>query len=419
MVLPLFLLQSLPTTADLTNCFLAFNDLNLYFKQFALKTKCQFVSSFITDLLCIKIERKEAIMANETTRQLPDGNLTQDFIICDNSVNRYGWRLLVEGIDTTGFLKNPVCCLQHATSSIPVGKWTNIRVEGDRLIGTVEFDRNDPDAVRLYWKYKDGYMSAVSLNILPITESDDPVLMIAGQTCGTITKSELLEISLVTLPGNKNAVKLSTPDGKSYKLNFTHKTIMAKEEKTVEQLQADLQIARALNADNLIALHVQRGVVQDGEVASLKALALADYENVNKMLNARQPAPSASVTEKTPSETLAEQLFQLHLDRGAAVEGERGFYVNAAKLDYDSTKKALELRPGKEVVSQFLGGNNQNGASVTGGDDRANWTYLDYYKKDPDALRAMATEKPEVYKKLEADFVVESRKLGISTESEA
>lgn len=152
-------------------------------------------------------------------RELP-AILEHDFVITDESVNRYGWRLLVAGIDLTGFLKNPVCCVQHVTSLIPVGKWKNIRVEGQELKGTLEFDRNDSDAVKLYWKYKDGYMNAVSLNVVPWEESDVKELLQPGQTKPTVTKCELLEISIVTLPGQKNAVKLSTPEGNEYKLNL-------------------------------------------------------------------------------------------------------------------------------------------------------------------------------------------------------
>ena len=131
-------------------------------------------------------------------RQLPEV-LERDFIITDESVNRYGWRLLVGGVDLDGFIKNPVCCVQHSTWLIPVGKWKNVRVDGQELKGTVEFDRNDDEAVRLYWKYEDGYMNAVSLNVAPIEESDDAAMILPGQKYPTLTKSELLEISLVTI----------------------------------------------------------------------------------------------------------------------------------------------------------------------------------------------------------------------------
>jgi len=348
-------------------------------------------------------------------RKLPDGNLIMDFIICDNTVNRYGWRLLVEGIDTEGFLKNPVCCVQHSTYMIPVGKWSNLRVEKGQLIGTVEFDRYDDDAVKLYWKYKDGYMSAVSLNIIPIEQSDDVKQLLPGQSCPTITKSELLEISLVTLPGQKNAVKLSTPDGGKYKLNLiTNSTAMAKEEKTVEQLQAELTASKKLNAENLVLRHKERGVLQDGEIEGLKELALHSYDTVSKMLDARVK-PEAPTNNET-AETKADALVAIHANRGAITESQKLVYRASAIADYDGTKKALELLRGVDGLQTFVLGMGDGKEKET--DERAKWTYLDYYKKDQEALQLMAKNDPEKFKKLEGDFINESSKMGIATTTE-
>jgi hypothetical protein len=340
----------------------------------------------------------------ENKRTLPKV-LEIDFTITDESVNRYGWRLLVAGIVLTGFLKNPVCCVQHFTSMIPVGKWKNLRVEGQELKGTVEFDRNDEEAVRLYWKYTDGYMNAVSLNVIPVEESEDSKLLLPGQKCATLVKSELLEISLVTIPGQANAVKLSTPEGKEYKLNLlTQNREMAKEEKTVEQLNQELEAQRKLNAENLVTIHKNRGVVADGEVESIKKLALADYQSTSEMLNARQ-VPKTEPTGDS-AETLAEALVKLHFDRGAITEGEKAIFKGAATLDYEGTKKVLEAKTGKDGIQTFVqgltNGGNQANAGTQG--ERAGWGYYEYFTKDPQALALMEKNEPDKFKKLEADF---------------
>jgi hypothetical protein len=304
-------------------------------------------------------------MAKEIKRELPEV-LEIDFIICDNTLNRKGWKLLVEGIDTEGFLKNPVCVVQHNTWSVPVGKWKNLRVENGQLLGTVDFDRNDEDAVKLYWKYKDGYMNAVSLHIIPLIESEESSMLVQGQRYPTITKSELLEVSLVTIPGQKNAVKLCTPEGGDYKLNIINnksETQMKEEEKdksSIEEMQKKLDAACEKNAKNLVKLHVQRGVVQDGEVDSLEKLAMSDYDTVEKLLEARTPAKSEKTEDK----------------------GEEG-----KKLSEEVKKFAQNSDPGK-----------------SGGNERDAWTYYDYFRKDPKALNLMREKEPEKFKKLEADF---------------
>jgi len=348
----------------------------------------------------------------ETKRKLPEGKLTQDFVICDNTVNRYGWRLLVEGGDLEGFNMNPVCCVQHSTYMIPVGKWSDLKVADGKLTGTVEFDRNDDDAVKLYWKYKDGYMNAVSLNILPKEESEDVKMLVPGQTCSTITKWELLEVSLVTIPGQKNAVKLSTPEGKAYKLNLISKTpTMDKVEKTVEQLQAELVASKKLNAENLVLRHKERGVLQDGEIEGLKELALHSYDTVSKMLDSRVKPEGAPNTET--AEAKADALVALHFNRGVIGEPQKAIYRAGAVLDYEGTKKALELLKGVDGLQTFVLGMGDGKEKET--DERAKWTYLEYYKKDNVGLAAMKKEDPDRYKKLEGDFLKESERLGICT----
>lgn len=346
---------------------------------------------------------------DESIRVLPDGALEHDFIICDNTVNRYGWRLLVEGIDYSGFLKNPVCCLQHNTYSIPVGKWKNLRVENEQFKGTAEFDRNDEEAVKLYWKYKDGYMNAVSLNVIEIETSEEKKYLLPGQVRETLIKSELLEVSLVTLPGNKNAVKLTAPDGTLRQLNLisnNNNTTMAKEEKTVDQLLAELAASRKLNADNLVALHKQRGVLADGEIPHLQQLALDNYENVQKMLEARPAPVTAPSGEGTASkESLADALVKLHFERGAITDPEKAIYRLSAIDNLDATKKVLEAKSGRDNLQTFMQGIGANtGKQNADPDDRSTWTYLDYYKKDMHALALMEKNEPDKFKQLEAAF---------------
>lgn len=347
-------------------------------------------------------------------RKLPDGDLTQDFTICDNSVNRYGWRLLVEGIDLTGFLLNPVALVQHFAYQYPVGKWTDIRVENEKLLGTLLFDRNDDEAIKLYWKYKDDFMRAVSLNVIPREESGDPKLLLPGQNSPTISKSELLEVSLVTIPGQKNAVKLSTPEGGEYKLNFiTKKQTMSKPEKTIEDIQAELETSKKLNAENLVLRHKERGVVQDAEVEHLKELALSNYETISKMLDART-VPAAPAGNDAKDKAVA--LVALHFQRGAVTAEQKAFYENSATLDYEGTKKALEALKGADGLATFVQGLEQGTGTGAGADDkRKDWKYLDWFKQDPDGLALMQKNEPEKHKTLVADFENESKALGIKT----
>ena len=325
-------------------------------------------------------------------RELPE-ILEFDFVICDNTLNRQLWRLLVEGIDFSGFLKNPVCCHQHNTWSVPIGKWKNLRVENGKLLGTVEFDRNDEDAVKLYWKYADGFMSACSVNIKPLEQSEDASMLVPGQKYATVTKSELWEVSLVTVPGQKNAIKLSnnnelkfTLDGSEYqlkeiKLNQNSKTMEKDEKNQVDELTKQLSIERERNASNLIKLHQKRGVVAAGEVEHLKKFAIADFESVEKMLDARpEPTPKEIEEPKKAEET--------------------------EKKDQEAKELSAKL---EEVVK---------GVSVKLSGEKTDWDYYKWFKNDPDGLKLMAKNEPDRFKKLEADFAKESKSLNLKTGDE-
>lgn len=348
-------------------------------------------------------------MAGE--RKLPE-TLEHDFIICDNSVNRYGWRLLVEGIDLDGFLKNPVLIVIHNTSGIPVGRWKNLRIEGTELKGTAEFDKNDPEAVRLYWKYQDGYMNAVSLNVIPMEESKEKSMLLPTQKYPTLVKSELIEISLVPVPGQKNAVRLSTPEGTEYKLHLITNSHMEKNEKTAEQLMKDLEAQKKLNAENLVLRHSERGVVQDGEMESLKELAFTNYETVSKMLAARKPVEKVDPKPEDSPEAKAKALVALHLGRNAIMASEVPFYEKAAALDFDATKTQLEAKKGIRDVNSFVQGMNANGQKKTA-DEREGWGYYEYFKKDPRALEFIEKNEPDRFKKLVAEFENTSKESGL------
>lgn len=311
-------------------------------------------------------------------------------VICDNSLNRYGWRLLVEGIQLDNFKKNPICCLEHDTWRPPIGKWSDVHVEGDKLVGTLHFDENDPEAMKIYAKYKGGYMNACSLNIRPLETSDDESMLVEGQRYSTITKSELLEVSAVTLPAQANAIKLSkTPDGGEYKLSLITKKENEMEKKEQEKIEAENAQLKEENQTlsmrvkeleegrvaDLIALHQQRGVIaSDDEANNFKKLAMTDYNTVKSLLESKQaPAPAADHHEE-PNEK-----------------------------EEEAKKLALE------VAKLNAGGNGKE----NGKDDRSNWSYLDWEKNDPKGLHLMEQNDPKRFDQLCQSFTEDCRQNGL------
>lgn len=118
------------------------------------------------------------------------------------SIIRQDWRL-------DAYRANPVVLLQHdGYSRLPIGRGT-VEVVNGQLEVVVEWDAADPLARSVAGKVKRGFLNAVSVGFSPGSvgfrdelPEDDPDY---GE--GPILSScELLEISVVTVPGNSAAV---------------------------------------------------------------------------------------------------------------------------------------------------------------------------------------------------------------------
>ena len=133
------------------------------------------------------------------------------FILSDESLNSYGFRVLTNGIDIKSFEKNPIMLSMHDRSILPIGKWENLRVEDKKLLGDAVFDDNDELARKIKSKVEQGILNATSIGIDIVELSEDRDLLEKGQYRPTVTKSRLFEVSIVDIPSNANALKLNFP----------------------------------------------------------------------------------------------------------------------------------------------------------------------------------------------------------------
>lgn len=120
--------------------------------------------------------------------------MPKPIIISSGEVNRYDYRIVPAGIDTTAYKRNPVLLLEHEGKTLSIGKLTDLRIENGQLIADPEFDMDDPIAADVARKYEKGYMNACSIHHEPTEISDDPSLALPGQKLATVTKTELIEV---------------------------------------------------------------------------------------------------------------------------------------------------------------------------------------------------------------------------------
>ena len=148
------------------------------------------------------------------------------FVLSDESVNSYGFRVLTDGIALEGFKKNPIMLWNHTRSwgdknnaMLPIGKWTDIRIEEGKLTAEAEFDMDDPFASKIAKKVEKGMINMCSIGIRVLEESESPEHLLPGQTRRTVTKCMLREVSVVDIGSNANAVVLYDTEGNIMELN--------------------------------------------------------------------------------------------------------------------------------------------------------------------------------------------------------
>lgn len=147
-----------------------------------------------------------------TPKVIDEARRAVRFCFSDGSVDRVGDRIMASGWDLAQFRRNAVALFAHDANSPPIGRATDVRVEGDRLMGTIEFMSADlyPFADTVYEMVRQGYLRAVSVGFLPIeytfsSEDDRPYGI-------DFKRQELLEISVCPVPANANALVAASID---------------------------------------------------------------------------------------------------------------------------------------------------------------------------------------------------------------
>lgn len=132
------------------------------------------------------------------------------FIASTSDVARDNMIVDAKGWELDNFKRNPVVQWAHNYSEPPIGKVTNIEIDGDKLMADVVFDQDDEFAQKIERKYRAGLLNAVSVGFDVITMEPPK-----GDVPMRSTKQELLELSAVPVPADPGA--LSQMQGRAYR----------------------------------------------------------------------------------------------------------------------------------------------------------------------------------------------------------
>src|ERR1043166_2945173 len=97
------------------------------------------------------------------------GGAGLEFVLSDDTVDRMGDIVKADGWVLSNFKKNPIALFGH-NSSFPIGTWSNIRIEGGKLIARLNLAARGTSARldELISLVEQGILKAVSVGFIPM-----------------------------------------------------------------------------------------------------------------------------------------------------------------------------------------------------------------------------------------------------------
>ena len=129
-----------------------------------------------------------------------------EFVLSDNTPDRYGDVVEAKGWVLDNFKNNPIALFNH-NPNFPLGRWKNLRVENNALVGELvmapEGSSARIDEIRALMKA--GILRAVSVGFRPLEAKPRG----KGFNGEIFVKQELVETSVVSVPANPNALAVA------------------------------------------------------------------------------------------------------------------------------------------------------------------------------------------------------------------
>lgn len=281
------------------------------------------------------------------------------FVLHDESVNTYGFRMLTSGVNLEIFRANPIMLYNHDDWALPIGRWDNIRVEGGQILADAVFDVSDPRAQQIAAKVAGGFIRMASIGAwAPEATSDDPALKLPGQRGATVTKWTVREASIVAIGANHNAIALYDRST-SERLDLSDEATLIRlmdggtltpQAPQISETQplnlTDMQLTQVLGLADKASPEEQ---LQAAEALKAQATLLADE---NKALKAELAAHKAQAAERQKQEAVA--LIDAAIADGRISASGRETYLALFDADFDSAASALAAIPKRRSVKETI-----------------------------------------------------------------
>lgn len=127
--------------------------------------------------------------------------------LTNDTLNSYGYRVLTDGVDITQYERNPILLYMHNRGKA-IGLIKDIKKENGEITGELAFDEATELSTQCKKQWDFGSLRMVSIGFEVIETSDAVELIVPGQRYATVTKARLIEVSLVDIGANNDAIRL-------------------------------------------------------------------------------------------------------------------------------------------------------------------------------------------------------------------
>ena len=254
------------------------------------------------------------MMHYRTTGTPGEGNT---FVISDGTLDDHGTRINPNGWDLSEFKNNPVALFAH-DNRFPIGRWEDVRMESDRLVGRLSLAKKGTSQRidELIGLIEQGILRAVSVGF-KVQKQGDP------KRSGFDYDQQLLkEASVVAVGSNPNALMQArslniSPDtlslvfgeqaaGQARALNGGHAATPSKKVTKMENLSAQIESAQnSLNAArDALTTHLKD---ENADIEQTSALSDGVQEREQKLavLQKAERAMASNITIDLPSKVVA------------------------------------------------------------------------------------------------------------------
>lgn len=299
--------------------------------------------------------------------------------ITNESVNSFGFRVLTSGLDLSQYERNPVLLYMHNRGQV-IGLVKELKVENGEVTGELCFDEATELSRQCKKQWDFGSLKMVSMGFVPQEVSDARELLAEGQTRPTVTKGKLVEVSLVDIGSNDDALVLGA-DGEKIDLSMSgiHSILTPlKKEKEMELKTIALALGLAAEATEQEVL---------AKIGSCKLVDSQEFERLRQDNATLKEAAIIVLVDAAIGE------------KKIGIDKKDQFVTLGKQIGRDELKKVFDAMQPMVKLSQVI----QPGGETTG---TTAWKKL---SDVPEAeLLKLRQEKPEEYKALyKAEYGIE------------